>query len=260
MGSGGGACARPHRRATRPWDSALVGVVAVSFPASGEWTLEDLFRLPDTGHRYEIVEGSLLVTPAAGVGNGDVVTQRAHLLRRTAPPSVAVYPRGPGVMIGRSAYEQDVLVVTAAAARSRPAAFSTSDVCLAVEVLSASSRTTDLVTKPAEYATGGIAHYWLVDRDVPSLTVLRLGPQGYEEVAVVRGAAAVPGAGTLRRNRRPGRARPAAAGRGIGAAPAETKVTATAGVPVGKRSSCGAGTTGRAARLLGWRATCPSRP
>jgi hypothetical protein len=34
--------------------------VAVAFPASGACTPDDL---PDAGIRYEIVEGSLLVTP-----------------------------------------------------------------------------------------------------------------------------------------------------------------------------------------------------
>lgn len=178
----------PESRAR--WDAGPVGEVAVSFPASGPWTLEDLFRLPDTGHRYEIIEGSLLVTPAAGVGHGDVVAQLAGLLRRAAPRSLAVHPTGPGVLIGRSVYEPDVVVVTAAAARRRPAAFAAADVCLAIEVLSASTRTTDLVTKRAQYAQGGIAHYWIVDREVPAVTLLRLGPDGYQEVAAVRGAQA----------------------------------------------------------------------
>jgi len=42
---------------------------------------------------------------------------------------------------------------------------------IAVEVLSPSTRQTDLVDKAAEYAEFGVEQYWVVDLDVPSITV-----------------------------------------------------------------------------------------
>lgn len=50
---------------------------------------------------------------------------------------------------------------------------------LAVEVLSPSNRTTDLVTKRVDYAAAGIPSYWLVDPEVPSVTVLELEGNSY---------------------------------------------------------------------------------
>ena len=56
---------------------------------------------------------------------------------------------------------------------------------LAVEVLSPSTRRTDLVRKRAAYERAGLPHYWLVDPVVPSLTVLeRVGGRLVEVLAV----------------------------------------------------------------------------
>ena len=58
---------------------------------------------------------------------------------------------------------------------------------LVVEVLSSSGRNRDLFEKRRVYADGRAGEYWIVDPDVPSLTVLRLAGDGYDEVAVVAG-------------------------------------------------------------------------
>jgi hypothetical protein len=39
----------------------------LTLPDRQVWTLEDLVSLPDDGHRYEIVDGSLLMAPAPTV-------------------------------------------------------------------------------------------------------------------------------------------------------------------------------------------------
>jgi hypothetical protein len=57
-----------------------------------------------------------------------------------------------------------------------------SDVVLAVEVLSSSSVRTDTVIKPLEYADAGIPHLWLIDPQPPvTATVYRLVDGQYEE-------------------------------------------------------------------------------
>lgn len=158
------------------------------FPSAGAaWTLDDLLRLPATGHRYEIVDGSLLVSPPPEIRHTVFASRLDRLLDRAAPASLTVLPTGAGVQIGRSLLVPDVLVANTRAAHSASAVFAAADVVLVVEVLSPSNRTTDLVTKRATYAAGGIPSYWLVDPTVPSLTVLRLRGDTYETAATISG-------------------------------------------------------------------------
>ena len=56
-----------------------------------------------------------------------------------------------------------------------------------VEVLSSSTRRIDLGTKRLAYQDAGVPAYWLVDPDIPSVTVLRLAGGSYLEEAVVTG-------------------------------------------------------------------------
>jgi Uma2 family endonuclease len=160
---------------------------ALAGPVAAQWTLADLERLPDTGSRYEIVDGSLLVSPPPGVGHAIVAESVARLLRAGAPRELSVFVTGPGLLINRSVYVPDVVVVETAAAAAAPAALPAAAVRLVVEVLSPSHRTTDLVTKRAEYAAGGIPLYWIVDPEVPSLIALRLEGREYAELARVSG-------------------------------------------------------------------------
>ena len=50
---------------------------------------------------------------------------------------------------------------------------------LVVEVLSASTRRKDRILKAAAYADGGIASYWLVDPEQPSIEALALVDDSY---------------------------------------------------------------------------------
>ncbi len=56
---------------------------------------------------------------------------------------------------------------------------------LVVEVLSASTRATDATLKRHVFEQAGVPSYWLLDPDVPSLTVLELRAGTYVEVASV---------------------------------------------------------------------------
>jgi Uma2 family endonuclease len=58
---------------------------------------------------------------------------------------------------------------------------------LAVEVRSPSTVGRDAVLKRREYARLGIASYWLLDVDVPSLRVFELAGPDYAEVGYAEG-------------------------------------------------------------------------
>lgn len=53
-----------------------------------EWTVEDLVALPDDGRRYEIVDGSLVVSPAPGIRHEVVVEAVRQVLRQAVPPGL----------------------------------------------------------------------------------------------------------------------------------------------------------------------------
>lgn len=101
--------------------------------------------------------------------------------------ALAMPPSGAWTLedLSRSLYIPDALVIVATVDAEQQVIAAT-DVRLAVEVLSPSNRTTDLVTKRVDDAVG-IPSYWLVDPEVPSVTVLELEGNAYAEAAVVRG-------------------------------------------------------------------------
>jgi len=76
----------------------------------------------------------------------------------------------------------DFLTVKAELFTRRQHLTPSSDVLLAVEVLSPGSVRTDTVIKPLEYADAGIPHLWLIDPEPPvTATVYRLVDGEYQE-------------------------------------------------------------------------------
>jgi Uma2 family endonuclease len=148
-------------------------------------TVADLEHMPEDGHRYELVDGTLLVTPAPNTRHQSCVTQLAAILVTAAGPGVKVLVAPYDWVVGPSTLFQPDIVVARRAdlgpqRLERPP-------LLVVEVLSPSTRRIDLATKRMAYAEAGVAAYWLVDPDVPSLTALGLAAGGYEAVATVVG-------------------------------------------------------------------------
>jgi hypothetical protein len=61
----------------------------------GPWATADLAGLPDDGQRYEIIDGSLLVTPAPAPRHQLVTGRLAVVLRESAPDEADVLWRRP---------------------------------------------------------------------------------------------------------------------------------------------------------------------
>jgi len=152
------------------------------------WTFEDLADLPVDGDRYELFDGSLLVSPSPAVPHLDTVYRLRRRLEAQAPAHLAVVENA-GLLVreGRSFFVPDLTVVPVAALDRPDASLKAPDGLLVVEVLSKSNAGRDLVVKRHEYAVGGIPQYWMVSRDERTLTVLtRPGPdEGYLDCVVV---------------------------------------------------------------------------
>lgn len=178
--------------------------VAGTHPLGRGYYREDLERMPDDGHRYEIIDGMLLVSAAPGRRHQRAVGRLYRLLddARTAAFEVMVAPFGVG-LADDTEIQPDVVV-------GRTEDFTEQDLpkapALAVEVLSPSSRLVDTQVKRVRMERAGALAYWVVEPsarpDEAYLVAWELGDDGlFHEVARVTGreafAATVPFAVTV---------------------------------------------------------------
>jgi Uma2 family endonuclease len=141
------------------------------------------------GRRYELLEGTLLISSPPPSHHQRVVLNLAHQLAVALPDHLEVLV-GP-FPVGLSADTElspDVLVALAEdfSDRDLPCA-----PFLAVEVASRASRHLDLQVKKARYEAAGTPYYWVVDPDLPQLDAWELNDDGrYVDVAHVIGESA----------------------------------------------------------------------
>jgi Uma2 family endonuclease len=160
-------------------------------PASGgPWTLADLQWLPGDELRYEIHDGSLLVSPPPALPHFRITTHMREILAAAAPHDLVV-GENVGVAVDRDPRRTTMLVpdltlLYRAAMTRQDRALRPEEVVAVVEVLSLDSAGHDQVTKRHLYAQAGIRHYWIADPSQRVLTVLRHNGTGYDEVAAVK--------------------------------------------------------------------------
>jgi Uma2 family endonuclease len=151
---------------------------------SVEWTVDDLDLLPDDGLQYELLEGILLVSPAPTRRHQRATLKLAFLLNENCPAEMEVlFAPLDWRPDKRTSLQPDVLVLgnrdlEATAAES---------MILAVEVLSPSTRRKDTILKRSKYEDEGIASYWIVDPEAPSITALKLIDGRYVTVGQAAG-------------------------------------------------------------------------
>ncbi|MFI5697130.1 Uma2 family endonuclease [Kribbella sp. NPDC051586] len=132
------------------------------------------------GRRYEVVDGRLLITGAQPPAHHAAVIALMILLKQACPPNLLV-------SVGSVAFRPtphttlrpDLLVCPRNTSVTQPP-------LLVVEVLSPSTRTTDVVLKRALYETHQVPSYWLLDPTTQELTILALTPTGYTCQAVLQ--------------------------------------------------------------------------
>ena len=138
--------------------------------------------------RYEVIDGVVLVSPPDRFAHADRVFGIAAALLAAAPAGLSVVGPSYGVYYDPTSPEDfvlpDVLVARTEdcdddGIRGAP--------LLVVEVLSRSTRRRDRGEKRDIYAELGVPHYWLVDPDRHTASVLRLTDDGYEEVLTAVG-------------------------------------------------------------------------
>jgi Uma2 family endonuclease len=163
--------------------------IAHAWPKPGEpFTVDDLERMPEDGRRYELIDGMLIVSPAANVPHQRVAFVLAMLLEDACPDDLLVFGAPVNVRFSfRSALEPDVVVARAA---DSGGVRLTRLPLLVAEVLSPDSLLRDLNLKKAAYERFGIPSYGVVDPDLdrPSLRAFELDGDCYAQVADVTGS------------------------------------------------------------------------
>lgn len=153
----------------------MSAMTVLQVPDDG-WTTDDL---PDVEFGYELVDGALLVTPPPELRH-DVIADDLPMLLRP------ILPGGWSTLLDRGVHfdlrnyrEPDLVVYRRAAVTS--ARLSPRDVLLAVEVVSPTSRASDRIAKPAQYAEAGIQHYWRIEQDPLEMITYELSADVYVE-------------------------------------------------------------------------------
>jgi Uma2 family endonuclease len=148
-------------------------------------TYADFLQLPEDNKRSELFDGELIVSPLPRFLHQRAVMSLFRVLDDAYPDDVDVFPVPFDWLVDdRNVYEPDLLVAPRDAFTERNLPVPP---LLAVEVLSPSNRSHDLVRKRNAYARAGLENYWIVDPDIPSITVLELVDGSYVERAMAKG-------------------------------------------------------------------------
>lgn len=154
-------------------------------PHAAEWTVDDLDRIPDDGLRYELLDGLLLVSSSPVPRHQRALRKLLILLEPACPATLEVFPAPldwrPD---GRTSLQSDAFIVRAEDVGEENIS---GPLVLVVEILSPSTRRTDLTSKRSKYEDAGVPHYWVVDPDEPSIVTYELRDGRYAETGHAAG-------------------------------------------------------------------------
>lgn len=155
------------------------------FPPSRSLTRTDLEAMPDDGHRYELLDGVLIVSPSPRPLHQRAIARLVGTLEPSCPTALEVLPAPVDVVIA----DDCVLIPDVVVGRRED--FTEQELVgapvLAIEVLSPRTKHFDLHLKRAKYAEAGCPHYWIVDPDEPRVRCWRLDGGDYVEIATGSG-------------------------------------------------------------------------
>lgn len=167
-------------------------------PGHSKLSIDEYSDLPKDGKRYEIIDGELYVSPAPVPRHQKISIRLVHYLYEAlelsgkgelyAAPTDVIFDRfnicQPDLIY---VARENVEIIGADAIEGPPD--------LLVEILSPSTRRTDVLIKSTLYARFGVRFYWLVDPDIDQIEFFRLEGGEYRQAGSVRapGIAESPG-------------------------------------------------------------------
>lgn len=158
---------------------------ADTFPQHpADWTLEEVLALPeDQGSRVELVDGTVIVSPAPTSKHQRVLQRIQVALSNATPEQFEPLPGVNVVLSGARLLIPDLTVVTVPDADT--VYYKGDEVLMAVEIHSPSTRAYDRALKRQLYAEAGVPFLVFVDpaREPIEAVCLRLDGDTYQESA-----------------------------------------------------------------------------
>ena len=156
-------------------DAMTAGALSIALPDVNGYTTADLHALPDDGRRWELIDGSLIVSPSATLDHNAIARWIAQILEDSCPGDDLVVGTDQSTTIDEhNELRPDVIVAPAEFRQLRP--FPIGGARLVVDVVSPTSVLRDTETKRALYAKAGVPSYWIVvpDADGPTIRLAEL--------------------------------------------------------------------------------------
>lgn len=145
------------------------------------FTVDDLLKFPDDGNRYELFNGSLLVSPSPAPLHQRAIFRLGRILEEAAPLEFEPLPEVNLRASDRDFFIPDLVVVRTKTVDQTPLMFAPRDFLLVVEMVSPSTQARDRHLKKAAYAAAGIPLYWRIElSEGPSVYVHELAGDEYK--------------------------------------------------------------------------------
>jgi Uma2 family endonuclease len=145
----------------------ITGAVRSWPPPQGEWTYEDWRQLPDDGYRYEVINGTLLMSPPPSTQHQRISVRIEDCLReflRSHPVGEFLHaPVGVRLPNQPVPLQPDIIFIRAERLGIIGETYIEGVPDLLVEILSPSNWLYDRREKMQAYQGAGVAEYWIVD-------------------------------------------------------------------------------------------------
>lgn len=150
-------------------------------------TYADYAALPEDGHRYQVIEGELVMTPPPNISHQDSLQSLFRLIddhvRREKVGKVYIAPCDV-VLSDTDVAQPDLLFVSKDRLKIITEANVQGAPDLVAEILSPGSARLDKAQKRELYARFGVREYWLVSPEAETIEVLALRGQAFERLGL----------------------------------------------------------------------------
>lgn len=151
-------------------------------------TVDDYRALPETGPRYQLIEGDLYMAPAPNRFHQDISRNlqfELHTYLKTNPIG-KLYDAPFDVYLDQhNAFQPDLIIVLNEHADILTEAGAEGAPDFVVEILSPKTRWLDLVNKKRLYATRGVRELWTIDPEPRIVTIHRFAEGATESVSEI---------------------------------------------------------------------------